>query len=91
MAHWDRVNLILPRGNGWLWGALGPVKLMVLLLQAGLQLPTSGEPRLFDQQQTYLRLDQTDPQDVRLVFPNFVLVASDSVEYEVVFLLRKWS
>ena len=64
---------------------------MVLLLHAGLQLPTSGEPRLFDQQQTYLRLDQTDPQDVRLVFPNFVLVASDSVEYEVVFLLRKWS
>ena len=64
---------------------------MVLLLQAGLQLPTSGEPRLFDQPQTYLRLDQTDPQDVRLVFPNFVLVASDSVEYEVVFLLRKWS
>lgn len=72
-------------------GAFGLVKLMVLLLLAGLQLPTSGEPRLSDQQQTYLRLDQTDPPDVRLVFSNFALVASTSVEYEVVFLLRKWS
>lgn len=47
---------------------------------AGLHLPIIGELRLFDQQQTYLRLDQTDPPDVRLVLQNPILLASLTVE-----------
>ena len=59
----------------------------MLRLLAGLQLPTSGELRLFNQPQTYLRLDQTDPPDVRLVFQNPALLASLTVEENVGFLL----
>ena len=51
-------------------------------------LPTSGELRLFDQPQTHLRLDQTDPPDVRLVFQN-PASASLTVEENVGFLLRE--
>ena len=66
----NRVNLTLRPGNGGRGGPSGAGKSTVLRLLAGLQLPTSGELRLFDQPQTYLRLDQTDPPDVRLVFQN---------------------
>ena len=54
-----------------------------------VQLPSGGELRLFDKPQTYLRLDQTDPPDVRLVFQNPALLASLTVEQNVGFLLRK--
>ena len=67
----DRVNLTLRAGERLaVVGPSGAGKSTVLRLLAGLQLPTSGELRLFNQPQTYLRLDQTDPPDVRLVFQN---------------------
>ena len=86
----DRVNLILRPGERLaVVGPSGAGKSTVLRLLAGLQLPTSGELRLFDQPQIYLRLDQTDPPDVRLVFQNPALLASLTVEENVGFLLRE--
>ena len=79
-----------PRAGGQLAvvGPSGAGKSTVLRLLAGLQLHANGELRLFDQPQTYLRLDQTDPPDVRLVFQN-PLLASLTVEENVGFLLRE--
>ena len=86
----DRVNLTLHPGERLaVVGPSGAGKSTVLRLLAGLQLPTSGELRVFDQPQTYLRLDQTDPPDVRLVFQNPALLASLTVEENVGFLLRE--
>ena len=86
----DRVNLTLHAGERLaVVGPSGAGKSTVLRLLAGLQLPTSGELRLFNKLQTYLRLDQTDPPDVRLVFQNPALLASLTVEENVGFLLRE--
>ena len=86
----DRVNLVMQPGERLaVVGPSGAGKSTVLRLLAGLQLPSSGELRLFDKPQTYLRLDQTDPPDVRLVFQNPALLASLTVEENVGFLLRK--
>ncbi len=86
----DRVNLTLRAGERLaVVGPSGAGKSTVLRLLAGLQLPTSGELRLFNKPQTYLRLDQTDPPDVRLVFQNPALLASLTVEENVGFLLRE--
>ena len=76
----DRVNLTLRAGERLaVVGPSGAGKSTVLRLLAGLLLPTSGELRLFNKAQTYLRLDQTDPPDVRLVFQNPALLASLTV------------
>ena len=80
MQPGERLAVVGPSGAG---------KSTVLRLLAGLQLPSSGELRLFGKPQTYLRLDQTDPPDVRLVFQNPALLASLTVEQNVGFLLRK--
>ena len=86
----DRVNLTLRAGERLaVVGPSGAGKSTVLRLLAGLQLPTSGELSLFNQPQTYLRLDQNDPPDVRLVFQNPALLASLTVEENVGFLLRE--
>ena len=86
----DRVNLTLRAGERLaVVGPSGAGKSTVLRLLAGLQLPTNGELRLFNKPQTYLRLDQTDPPDVRLVFQNPALLASLTVEENVGFLLRE--
>ena len=86
----DRVNLTLRPGERLaVVGPSGAGKSTVLRLLAGLQLPTSGELRLFDKPQDYLRLDQTEPPDVRLVFQNPALLASLTVEENVGFLLRE--
>ena len=86
----DRVNLTLRAGERLaVVGPSGAGKSTVLRLLAGLQLPTSGELRLFNQPQTYLRLDQNDPPDVRLVFQNPALLASLTVEENVGFLLAR--
>ena len=86
----DRVNLVMQPGERLaVVGPSGAGKSTVLRLLAGLQLPSSGELRLFGKPQTYLRLDQTDPPDVRLVFQNPALLASLTVEQNVGFLLCK--
>ena len=86
----DRVNLVMQPGERLaVVGPSGAGKSTVLRLLAGLQLPSSGELRLFNKSQTYLRLDQTHPPDVRLVFQNPALLGSLTVEQNVGFLLRK--
>ena len=56
----DRVSLTMHPGERLaVVGPSGAGKSTVLRLLAGLQLPTSGELRLFDQPQTYLRLDRS--------------------------------
>ena len=86
----DGVNLVMQPGERLaVVGPSGAGKSTVLRLLAGLQLPSSGELRLFNRPQTYLRLDQTDPPDVRLVFQNPALLGSLTVEQNVGFLLSQ--
>ena len=86
----DRVSLTMQPGERLaVVGPSGAGKSTVLRLLAGLQLPTSGQLRLFGEPQDYLRLDQTNPPDVRLVFQNPALLASLTVEENVGFLLRE--
>jgi len=86
----DRVSLTMQPGERIaVVGPSGAGKSAVLRLLAGLQLPTDGELRLFGEPQTYLRLDQRRPPDVRLVFQNPALLASLTVEENVGFLLTR--
>ncbi|WP_239420378.1 ABC transporter ATP-binding protein [Synechococcus sp. KORDI-100] len=86
----DAVNLAMQPGERLaVVGPSGAGKSTVLRLLAGLQMPTEGELRLFGKRQSYLRLDQDNPPDVRLVFQNPALLASLTVGENVGFLLRK--
>ena len=76
----ERIAIVGPSGTG---------KSTILKLLAGLILSTSGEMRLFGKKQEYLRLDQIEPPDVRLVFQNPALLGSLTIEENVGFLLRK--
>ena len=88
----DRVNLSLRAGERLVVvGPSGAGKSTILRLLAGLQLPTSGELRIHGEPQTYLRLDQRRPPDVRLVFQNPALLASLTVRENVGFLLYRYS
>ena len=55
----EKLAIVGPSGSG---------KSTILKILAGLILPTEGEFSIFGQKQNYLRLDQTNPPDVRLVF-----------------------
>ncbi|MFO7629015.1 MAG: ATP-binding cassette domain-containing protein [Prochlorococcaceae cyanobacterium] len=76
----ERLVVLGPSGSG---------KSTILRLLAGLLLPSSGTVRIYDVPQTYLRLDQRHPPDVRLVFQNPALLASLSVQQNVGFLLYR--
>jgi len=78
----ERLAVVGPSGAG---------KSTILRLLAGLLLPSGGELRIHDVPQTYLRLDQRHPPDVRLVFQNPALLASLTVRENVGFLLDRFS
>ena len=86
----DRVCLTLAPGERLVVvGPSGSGKSTILRLLAGLLLPQSGEVRIHGEPQTYLRLDQRRPPDVRLVFQNPALLASLNVQENVGFLLYR--
>lgn len=70
-------------------GPSGVGKSTILRLLAGLLLPSNGRLSLYGQQQTYLREDQDNPMDVRMVFQSPALLASLSVAENVGFLLQR--
>ncbi len=76
----EKLAIVGPSGSG---------KSTILKIIAGLILPTKGELRIFGEKQTYLRLDQTNPPDVRLVFQNPALLGSLTIEENVGFLLKR--
>ena len=76
----EKLAIVGPSGSG---------KSTILKILAGLILPTKGELRIFGEQQTYLRLDQNNPPDVRLVFQNPALLGSLTIEENVGFLLKR--
>ena len=75
----ERIAIIGPSGSG---------KSTILRLLAGLLLPSQGTLQISGKEQKYLRLDQDDPPDVRLVFQNPALLASLTVRENVGFLLK---
>ena len=86
----NKINLKLYEGEKLaIVGPSGSGKSTILKILAGLILPTAGELSIFGQKQTYLRLDQTNPPDVRLVFQNPALLGSLTIEENVGFLLHK--
>ena len=76
----EKLAIVGPSGSG---------KSTILKILAGLILPTKGELRIFGEKQTFLRLDQNNPPDVRLVFQNPALLGSLTVEENVGFLLKR--
>ena len=88
----DGVNLTLDPGQRLVVvGPSGAGKSTILRLLAGLQLPSSGDLFLHGQRQAYLRLDQENPPDVRLVFQNPALLGSLTVGENVGFLLYRYA
>ena len=86
----DQLNFELNEGEKLaIVGPSGSGKSTILKILAGLILPTKGELKIFGQKQTYLRLDQNNPPDVRLVFQNPALLGSLTIEENVGFLLKR--
>ena len=80
MSAGERLAIVGPSGSG---------KSTILRLLAGLLLPSEGSLQISGVDQNYLRLDQNNPPDVRLVFQNPALLASLTVRENVGFLLEK--
>jgi len=76
----ERLAIVGPSGTG---------KSTILKIIAGLILPTSGILKIFGKEQNYLRLDQNNPPDVRLVFQNPALLGSLTIEENVGFILNR--
>ena len=94
--NWGKVNVLnqlnFELNNGEKLAIVGPSgsgKSTILKILAGLILPTKGELRIFGEKQTYLRLDQDNPPDVRLVFQNPALLGSLTIKENVGFLLKR--
>ena len=86
----NQINLELKDGEKLaIVGPSGSGKSTILKILAGLILPTKGELRIFGEKQKYLRLDQNNPPDVRLVFQNPALLGSLTIEENVGFLLKR--
>ena len=86
----NQINLELNDGEKLaIVGPSGSGKSTILKILAGLILPTKGELKIFGEKQTYLRLDQNNPPDVRLVFQNPALLGSLTIEENVGFLLKR--
>ena len=72
----DEVNLAMMAGERLaIVGPSGSGKSTILRLLAGLLLPSEGSLQIAGIEQNYLRLDQNNPPDVRLVFQNPALLA----------------
>ena len=76
----EKLAIVGPSGSG---------KSTILKILAGLILPTQGELKIFGEKQNYLRLDQINPPDVRLVFQNPALLGSLTIAENVGFLLKR--
>ena len=76
----EKLAIVGPSGSG---------KSTILKILAGLILPTEGELQIFGEKQKYLRLDQNNPPDVRLVFQNAALLGSLTIEENVGFILER--
>ena len=86
----NKLNLKLNEGEKLaIVGPSGSGKSTILKILAGLILPTEGELKIFGETQKYLRLDQNNPPDVRLVFQNPALLGSLTIEENVGFLLKR--
>jgi len=87
----NKLNLKLSEGEKLaIVGPSGSGKSTILKIVAGLILPTQGELKIFGETQKYLRLDQNNPPDVRLVFQNPALLGSLTIEENVGFLLARY-
>jgi len=86
----NNLNIRLNKGEKLaIVGPSGSGKSTILKILAGLILPTEGELKIFGEKQNYLRIDQINPPDVRLVFQNPALLGSLTIEENVGFLLYR--
>ena len=86
----NKLNLSLKSGeNLAIVGPSGSGKSTILKILAGLIMPSEGELKIFGKPQNYLRIDQRNPPDVRLVFQNPALLSSLTIEENVGFILNR--
>jgi len=85
-----KINLLVNSGEKLaIVGPSGTGKSTILKILSGLILPTNGLLKINGEEQIYLRLDQNNPPDVRLVFQNPALLGSLTIEENVGFILNR--